>query len=376
MKRNILVLTILVIACSPLVAQNSVLPIKEIVDIESEILGENRQIALYLPDDYQNSEEKYPVLFLLDAEWSFDYVTALVGQLVNSGRIPPMIVVGIINTNRSKDLTPSGPNQQSDARYGGAKEFLAFSTQELAQFLETNYRVHPFRILAGHSFGGLFSVYSMMEQENYFGGFIALSPSVGRNNEQQVRIAENFFLEKDSFPYNLYLGVANEGGYTFQSTLKMSKILERHAPHNFRWKFEHMPLENHSSINILGFKNGLEFIYEGFNGEDNDALDEIFLVEDLYDSLSSRYGYHLTVPEYYYQKFYKQQLMEKEFDYTLYILGKYQESYARSIQMLLGYADTYLLMGDFDKAQEYYKKVLLSDPENSDAEAVLKSLEK
>lgn len=188
MKKTPLFLFVFLFQLS-LIAQDETISIGKTLSFSSHILKEDRTIAIYLPENYEQSKEQYPVLYLLDAEWHFHYVTGIIRQLSNSGNIPKMIVVGLVNNNRNRDLTPSGKNEPPNSRFGGAEHFLQFITAEVQPFLEKQYRLQPYRILAGHSFGGLFSIYSMMQQPDFFQAYIALSPSLGRNNEQQVQRA-------------------------------------------------------------------------------------------------------------------------------------------------------------------------------------------
>lgn len=341
--------------------------------IQSEILQEEREIVIYTPKDYVHSQEKYPILYLLDAEWNFHYVSGIVKQLASSGDIPKMIVVGIINTNRSRDLTPAG-KQDNPQRFGGAKPFLDFLSEEVQAFMDDKFRVQPFRILAGHSFGGLFSIYSMLEKPDFFQAYIALSPSLGRNNEQQVRIAQQFFQEKNTLPRKLYLAVANEGGFTYLSTQKLLHILEEQVEQEVFWKFTHFKQENHASITIQGFLEGLTFIFEGFNPEKMPELDDIFLIEAHFKQLSERLGYALPVPEYYYQKFVQEQLAQRELDYAFFILHKYQAKYPNSSEMLFSMADAHLLNGNFEEAKKYYEKLKKLQPDNEQIDTLLKKI--
>jgi predicted alpha/beta superfamily hydrolase len=340
------------------IGQANNLSIGKEVSIKSEVLKEDRSMLIYTPDGYQKSEDKYPILYILDAEWNFHYVSGLVEQLSNTGNIPKMIVIGIVNTNRSRDLTPSGINDNPNV-YGGARNFLDFLVMEVQPLIEKKFRVYPYRVLAGHSFGGLFAIYCMMEQSNFFQSYIALSPSLGRNNEQQVRMAQTFFNSDEQLPKSLFLAVGNEGGATYLSTIKLASIIEDSDinEHKFRWKLKHFEKEDHASITIHGFLEGLEFIFEGINPEKHPELDDIFLIEEHYKELASRFGYEFQVPEYYYQKFVKEQISELELDYAFFILGKYKERYPESHDMISLYADAFLLKGDFKNAKKYYVKL-------------------
>lgn len=79
--------------------------------IQSKILNEQRKIWIYVPNSGQvDSKQRFPVLYLLDGDAHFYSVVGMVQQLsqVNGNTIcPEMIVVGIPNSDRTRDLTPT-----------------------------------------------------------------------------------------------------------------------------------------------------------------------------------------------------------------------------------------------------------------------------
>lgn len=215
----------------------------------------------------------------------------------------------------------------------------------------------------------------MMQQEHAFQAYIALSPSLGRNDEQQVKQAETFFTKQDSLNASLYVAIGNEGGFTKTSTEAFIEILERHRLPSFRYQFEALEEESHVSITITGFLNGIKFIYKGFNPERLTHIDEIFQLEKHYENLSKRFGYPIIMPEEYFQKFVKEQIGERELDYALFILSKYERAYPNSIHLLVHYADTFLLKGDFQKAKEYYLKLKEAGVEHAAINRILQEIE-
>ena len=251
-----------------------------------------------------------------------------------------------------------------------------FLTEELQPWVDENFRTRPYHVLAGHSFGGLFTIYSLMKSPGSFQSYIALSPSLGRNDEQQVRIAEEFFKSDNGFPESLYLAVGNEGGLTYYSTQKFAKVLNEEIDGSFRYRFEALKQENHSSITVQGFVNGLKFIYAGINPESVEGLDDIFLIEQHYQRASEKFGYQVKIPEEYYQKFVKEQIAERELDYALFILEKYQKDYPDSSNLISYYADVHLLKGNFEEAKAYYLKLKERGIENETIEKILDQMKK
>jgi enterochelin esterase-like enzyme len=139
--------------------------------LHSKILDEDRLIVISTPtgydDDEEMAKEKFDVLYVIDPE---DHQLTAVGtthHLAMSEKVPPLVVVGIFNVDRNRDLLPVAKHGNvlldgqiwEECNSGGAKQFLSFIKEELVPWIESEYRVTQRRTLFGHSFGGLFNLY-------------------------------------------------------------------------------------------------------------------------------------------------------------------------------------------------------------------------
>lgn len=177
----------------------------ERAELRSNILKGARSLLVSKPDGYDAGTDRYPVLYLLDGETHFRYASGIVNFLAQNDRIPPMLVVGITSGDReqrTRDLTPPSTDEM-DNRFapgnGGASTFLAFMADELIPYVEKTYRTRPYRLLVGHSFGGLFAIYALATRPKLFNAYIAADPSIYWNNEAVVVQAESF-LESGPWP--------------------------------------------------------------------------------------------------------------------------------------------------------------------------------
>src|SRR6185295_19160440 len=123
----------------------------------------------------------------------------------------------ITNTDRTRDLTPAkasladgGATQFPTA--GGADNFLKFIETELIPEIEKRYRVRPYRILAGHSFGGLFTVHAMITKRELFKSYVAVSPSLQWAAEETLKKAEEFLKTRKEFNATLFTSLGDEPG--------------------------------------------------------------------------------------------------------------------------------------------------------------------
>lgn len=164
----------------------------------STILGNARQLIIYLPPGYGADENRrYPVLYMQDGQNLFDGTTSYVpGQhwhlnetadnLIREGAIDPMIIVGVYNggEHRIKDYTPTtDPNFKVG---GQANLYGRMLTEELKPYIDGAYRTNPDRLhtgIGGSSLGALLSLYlGLMQHSDVFGRVIAMSPSLWWDN--------------------------------------------------------------------------------------------------------------------------------------------------------------------------------------------------
>lgn len=156
----------------------------------SEALNEDRVLNIWLPDGYAGSESTYPVLYVLDAESPEGWTQAVrtVTETVREGSIPEMIVVGIHNTIRNRDMIPAVVAHRPGS--GGSEEFLRFIGEELLPHIDAEFRTDGRNILYGGSNAGLFTVYAMLSRPEAFVGAIAGSPMIGHCSDYMYQAAE------------------------------------------------------------------------------------------------------------------------------------------------------------------------------------------
>mgnify|MGYP001791796192 FL=1 len=145
------------------------------MEIESAVLTENRQIELYFPKD---KSEAVIAFYILDGNWNHDLVKGTIAHWVKWNLMPKSLVLSVDNMgNRTRDLTPT----EDDVRFlgsGGAHSFLKFISNELNPKIEKEFGNIQYKVLVGHSFGGLFTLFTLKESPGLFDGYIAISPSV------------------------------------------------------------------------------------------------------------------------------------------------------------------------------------------------------
>jgi len=161
----------------------------------SNILQESRKIFIQLPPAYNpGSDSKYPVAYILDGEVFLPTVYDMLNYY-SGGYTPEMVLVGISNeNNRLRDLTTSVITTKYGMPFteknGEADYFREFIEKELIPFIENNYPVTNYRTLIGHSYGGLFTISTLIHKPGLFANYLAIDPSLDWDNQQLLKEAE------------------------------------------------------------------------------------------------------------------------------------------------------------------------------------------
>lgn len=216
------------------------------VEIPAKNLKQSRSLTISKPEGYENGRDAFPVLYLLDGEANFEYTASIVHYLAEKERIPEMIVVAINSgdtSRRNHDLTT--PSQSEiDNRFspgnGGADAFLAFISDELIPYVEKNYRTRPYRILVGHSFGGLFAIHTLIEKPKLFNAYIAIDPTVSWNNGAEIVRARQFLSNVQELQADVFVTAANAFGRSEPGIKDLVAALDGNRARGFRWNFEWM----------------------------------------------------------------------------------------------------------------------------------------
>ena len=179
--------------------QNNKVYVGDIDSLVSKKLNETRHFFVHLPSNYYNTwfqPAKYPVIYVLDGGDHFTYLSGIVDYLSMSGKIPPMIIVGIRNTNRTRDLTPTnstklwnGVEKDWFKSSGGNDAFLSYIKDELIPLIDSKYRTNGYKVFIGHSFGGITTINALIKMPNVFNSYISVDPSMWWDDKFSKKIS-------------------------------------------------------------------------------------------------------------------------------------------------------------------------------------------
>lgn len=359
----------------------------------SNTLHENRQIWVHAPDnnspDGIYAQRRCPVIYVLDGDDHFKSVVAMVEKLSQGGpniMLPPMIVVGISNTDRTRDLTPTHVraaammDSASAARSGGGDKFISFLEKELIPHIDSLYPTAPYRVFIGHSLGGLMAIHTLINHTRLFNAYLAIDPSMMWDDQQLVKQAQAT-LGKNSFAgRSLYLAVANsldKGIDTLKEVektrfiklhthaiMELEHALEANPQNGLRFSWKYYPEYNHGTVPLVAEFDGLRSIFGFYNY--NIPFGELLqpsykgdsAIIQHYETVSSIMGYKVSPDEELVNVIGYNLIQSKQFDRAWYFLKLNVDNYPKSFNAYDSMGDLYKAKGDHENAKAYYLKSL------------------
>jgi predicted alpha/beta superfamily hydrolase len=246
------------LAVGSVYAQEPVPP-HETFTIQSAVLGETRRINVYTPPGYQPGGAEHPVLYMPDGgvQEDFPHVAAAVDAAIRAGEMRRMIVVGIENTERRRDMTPPTEVEEDRRiapRVGGSAAFRRFIRDELMPEVRRRYRATDETGIIGESLAGLFIVETFFVEPELFDTYVALSPSLWWNAGELVRSADARLAAPPPpspafrpMPTVLYLSSADEENIA-PAAARLAEALRANAPDRYRWQYRPRPELTHATI--------------------------------------------------------------------------------------------------------------------------------
>jgi predicted alpha/beta superfamily hydrolase len=233
--------------------------------MESVELGETRRINVYLPGGYkEHADALFPVLYIPDGGMAedFPHVVDTIEAMSSWGTMRAVMVVGIENTQRRRDMT--GPTEvETDKKIapsvGGSAAFRRFIRKELMPEIRARYRVNSEKGIAGESLAGLFVVETFLLEPDLFDTYIAISASLWWNKESLVKSAGEH-LKSLTGHKTLYLTCANEEDIV-RGTQRIADLLKTSAPEGLTWFYHPMPEQFHDTIYRAASPKAFRVVY-------------------------------------------------------------------------------------------------------------------
>lgn len=368
--------------------------IGKVDSIWSATLKENRPYLVYTPpsyDDTTSTPQKYPVLYLLDGDAHFHSVTGLL-QILGSGVngtfvLPPMIVVAIPNTDRTRDLTPTHVETSFDGKpqpflktSGGMPNFFTFLKSELIPRIEAGYRTSGYRIFVGHSLGGITTLNALYTIPETFNAYVAIDPSLWYDNKLLLRKAKSYFTTANLKGKALFVGQANTinpddttSNAHFESIVQFNGIMEAFNQTGIRYGYKYYPNDSHGSVPMIAEYDALRFIFDGYPLDLGRVLATPSLLTEHFRAVSAKLGSTFAPSEGMIAQlgqFAMTQDTTKAIEFFQIGIDLYPNSYWAYDRM----GNAWMAKGDQKKARAYFEQSLAKNPNDQNAKDMIKKM--
>jgi predicted alpha/beta superfamily hydrolase len=334
--------------------------------VYSESLKEYRKIYIQLPSGYHHGKkQKYPVAYILDGE-IFLPTLIDVHYYYSGGFMPEMVLVGISNEkSRIRDLTTSTietlygmPFNQENGKAG---DFSKFIEKELIPFVENKYPVSDFRTLIGHSYGGLYTIYTLLKHPHVFNNYLAIDPSLEWDNQLILDEAQDILANQKFVNKSLFMSLSGQLNmqdskvtidnvmqdtteFTMfaRSIIEFSDAVHQNANNGlfFEWKF--YPGDLHGTIPFPSIMDGLISLFEWYQWENTDKFNSPDTPKDTLLNIIR----------------YREKKLIDHFGY-------YEPPYPEEILNMSGYMN--MDMEQFEKAKMYFELAIEYYPESANS---------
>lgn len=354
--------------------------------IHSSILKEDRELLIAVPGSGVGGKLiQYPVMYLLDGPAFFNSVTTMLQYLNSAGKAPEMIVVGIANTNRTRDLTPSHAISWFDGEKdsaalgssGGGEQFLAFIEKELIPYIDSMYKPAPYRMFVGHSLGGLTVLNALINHPDLFTSYVAIDPSVWWDDRKLMGQASRVLRDKDFSRKALFYASANtmekgmdtlrvehdtaHASVHVRDNLQFRNILGNSSRSRLHWDWRYYPEDDHGSVPFIASYDALRFIFKAYamDKDLNDSSITASYIASHCREVSALLHYSVLPSENMVNLLGYRFLSDKRYDKAYEFFKMNIENYPSSANVYDSMGDLYVEQKNTKMAIAFFEKALL-----------------
>ena len=203
-----------------------------------------------------------------------------------------MILVGISNQkNRTRDLTISKITNRQGAAFnqetGGAEKFRQFIENELIPYIDKKYPTTNYRTLIGHSYGGLFTINTLVHHPHLFANYLAIDPTLDWDNQKIIKEAKEVFQKKKIKNKSLYISLSgplhmqrnditidnimnDKSDYTLfgRSNLEFTQIAKNNKKNGLKTEWKYYKKDFHGTISFPSIMDGLISFFRWYEIKD------------------------------------------------------------------------------------------------------------
>jgi hypothetical protein len=221
--------------------------------LPSTVMGQTREINVWLPPGHGEDGRRYPVLYVLDGGQAqdFHHISGLAQLGTVNGSTRDVIVVGVASVDRRNELALRSSNPEIVATYptqGDSARFRRFLADEVIPFVEATFPTDGTSVLMGESLAGLFVVETMLKQPTLFDTYVAVSPSLWWDDGELASQTLNLLRSEPRIPRTLVLSIEGDRGETDPAVRSLVDGFHLGILDDQELIYDSRPTETHSSI--------------------------------------------------------------------------------------------------------------------------------
>jgi predicted alpha/beta superfamily hydrolase len=348
--------------------QSTDIVLGQALTLTSRTFGRDVPVQVYVPNGYAAGSTRYPVLYILNS-YPFAFTCGTVELLSGNMEIPEMIVVGVPPFDRGYVPTPFEERGEGPTPVDLSIRFLE---EELIPFVDNNYRTNAYRILYGHSVGGLFTMYTLFNHPDLFTAYLAGSPWFQSLDQYWLKNIEKMAKVRNLDNKFLHMTVGNqETQLTIDTYRELEKWMNAQSLGSLTWKSERVE-GNHGSMVGRVIYEGLSFFFNGWRIPQSEIVDGDIDKIDAQIKVSaakwSKYGFDASaiIPENWLNAlgyfFVSRNDLDKAVNVFSYIIRRFPKSFNAHDSL----AEAYMIKGDKENAIKYYKLAVELNPGDTD----------
>ena len=331
--------------------------------IHSRILGEERRLLVHLPRGYEGSAIRFPVVYHTYGDYLSQYYAdafSTLEQLGTTGRIPQMILVGVDNIDRYRDLRPL----TNDGAPAGADRYMRFLTDEVIPFVEHNYRAGTYRILVGPQAGAVFGLYALQNNPDVFDAFILNNPLTSPpNTELLLSRAKPFFESQQSVRKYVHItfGGTDESPEEVADVYRQAELTASAQERGFALHLNDVS-GNDDFVVPLDLDKALKTLFADYYVPDDRYSAGLIEIRRFYADLSTQFGFDVPPAEHVMTRSADALLEGGEIRKAIEILEYQTTLYPNMVNAWWRLAGIAADRGDIGNAIDLYEQCLKIDP--------------
>lgn len=242
----------------PAAAEEKDIVIGKTMTLPSRVFARPVTLQVSLPASYEAGARRYPVVIGFQITDRFPAISGIAAGLAAAGAAPPVIVV---SADLNGDLFSLYPDEREPGS-GRGPEVLEFVRDELLPFLEARFRTAPHRILIGHSASALWAIQAAIGAPGIFQTVLAAGPMFAEADYARIiQVLEKSLASRQASPQYLLFTQGDQPELARDLTAFQDWLRTR-QPAGLTWEFDQEPGENHGSLAMMTFYDGLRRLFK------------------------------------------------------------------------------------------------------------------